>query len=63
MVAPKNNEWDFDYWLERFLERKQTILKPVIDHENIEFPTGSMVIKGEYLTVESQHKRMGWYVY
>ena len=54
MVSPKNNEWDPDYWLARFLEGKQTILKLVIDDENIKFPTGSMVIKGEYLTLEAQ---------
>ena len=41
----------------------ETILEPVIDDENIEFPTGSMVIKGEYFTLEAQHKRKGGYVY
>ena len=59
----KNNEWGSDYWLARFLEGKQTILEPVKDYENIELPTGSMVIKGEYLTLEAQHKRKGGYVY
>ena len=63
MVAPKNNEWGFDYWLECCLKGKQTILELVTDDENIEFPTGSMVIKGEYLTPASQHKRKGGYVY
>ena len=33
------------------------------DDENIEFPTGSMVIKGEYLTLAAQQKRKGGYVY
>ena len=47
VVAPKNNEWGFDYWLAHCLEGKQNLLEPVIDDENIEFPTGSMVIKGE----------------
>ena len=42
------------FWLAHCLEGKQTIFKPVIDDENIEFPTGSMVIKGEYLTLATQ---------
>ena len=42
---------------------KQTILEPVTDDENIEFPTGSMVIKGEYLTLAAQQKRKGGYAY
>ena len=50
MVAPKNNEWVSNYWLALCLEGKQTIIEPITDDENIEFPTGSMVIKGEYLT-------------
>ena len=63
MVSLKNNEWGFDYWLARFLEGKQTILEPVIDDENIEFPTGSMVIKGEHLTLAAKQKRKGGYIY
>ena len=63
MVAPKNNEWGSDYWLARCLEGKQTLLEPVTDDENIEFPTSSMVIKGEYLTLVAQQKRNGGYVY
>ena len=54
MVAPKNNEWGSDYWFAHFLEGKQTLLEPVTDDENIEFPTGSMVTKGEYLTLAAQ---------
>ena len=63
MVAQKNNEWGSDYWLARFLEGKQNILEPVTDDENIEFLIGSMVIKGEYLTLKAQQKRKGEYVY
>ena len=62
MVSPKNNEWVSDYWLPSFLEGKQTILEPVTDDENIEFQTRSMVIKGEYLTLATQHKRVGMYI-
>ena len=52
-----------NYWLAHCLEGKQTILEPVIDDENIEFPTSSMVIKGEYLTQATQQKRKVGYVY
>ena len=34
---------------------KQTLLEPVTDDENIEFPTSSMVIKREYST-----EKEGW---
>ena len=64
MVASKNNEWGSDYWLAHFLvEGKQTILEHVKDDEIIEFPIGSMVIKGEYLTLATKQKRKGGYVY
>ena len=63
LVSPKNNEWGYDYWLGHCLEGKKTILKPIIDDENIELPTGSVVIKGEYLTLIAQQKRKGGYVY
>ena len=63
MVYQKNNEWGSDYWLVRCLEGKQTLLEPITYDENIEFPTGSMVIKGEYLAIATQSKRKGGYVY
>ena len=63
MVTPKNNEWGSDYWLEHFLEGKQTLLEHVTVDENIEFPTGMIVIKGEYLTLVAQQKGKGGYVY
>ena len=63
VLSPKNNEWGSNYWFPHCLEGKQTILEPVIDDENIEFPTGSMVIKGEHLTLAVQQKRKGGYVY
>ena len=61
--CPQNNEWGSDYWLAHCLKEKQTILEPVTDDKNIEFPTSSMVIKGEYLTLAAQQKRKGGYVY
>ena len=45
------------------LRGEQNILKPVTDDENIEFPSGSMVIKGEYLTLAAQEKKKGGYIY
>ena len=51
VVSPNNNEWGSDYWLAHCLDGKQTILEPIKDDENIEFPTSSMVIKGDYLTL------------
>ena len=51
------------YWLERCLDGKQTLLEPVIDDEYNEFLIGSMVIKGEYLTLDTQQKKKDGYVY
>jgi hypothetical protein len=53
VVSPKNNAWGFDYWLEHFLDGNQTLLKLVTDDENNEFMIGSMVIKCEYLTLDT----------
>ena len=63
MVAPKNNARGSNYWLTRFLDGKQTLLEPVIDDEDNKFPVGSMVIKGEYLTLATQQKKKDDYVY
>ena len=63
MVSPKNNERGSDYCLAHSLEGKQTLLEIVTDDKNIEFPTSSMVIKWEYLTLAAQQKRKGRYVY
>ena len=45
------------------LDGKQTLLEPVIDDEDNEFMIGSMVIKGEYLTLATQQKKKDGYVY
>ena len=63
MVALKNNARGSDYWLARCLDGKQTLLEPVIDDEDNEFLIGSLVIKGEYLTLDTQEKNKGGYVY
>ena len=54
VVAPKGNEWSTDYWLARCLAGKQTLNASLIDSEGIHFPIGSMVIKGEYLTLDER---------
>ena len=63
MVAPKNNEWGFDYWLAHCLEGKKTILEPIVDDENNKFLTRLMVFKGEYLTLSSPQNNKNGYVY
>jgi hypothetical protein len=42
---------------------KQTLFELVIDDEDNEFPMGSMVIKGEYLTLATQQKMKDGYLY
>lgn len=61
LVSPKINVRGSDYWLEHFLDGKQILLELVIDYENNEFPMGSMVIKGECLTLATQ-KRACMYI-
>ena len=63
MVAPKNNAWGSYYWLAHCLDGKQTLLEPVIDDGDNEFSIGSMVIKGEYLTLAIEVKKKDGYVY
>jgi len=63
VVAPKINEWCSDYWMACCLEGNQTILEHVTNDENNEFPTSSMVVKGEYLTLASHQKKKDGYVY
>ena len=42
---------------------EQTLLELVINDEDNEFPVGSMVIKGEYLTLATQQKKKDGYIY
>ena len=62
VVAPKDNEWGTDYWLARCIEGKQTIITSLTDSEGIEFPIGSMVVKGEYLTLDGKSRKTSGYV-
>ena len=63
VVAPKDNEWGTDYWLARCIEGKQTIITSLTDSEGIEFPIGSMVVKGEYLTLDGKSRKTSGYVF
>ena len=55
--ASKYSEWGGDYWLARCLEGKQTLIMSMNDDENNHFPTGSMVVKGEYLTHDNNERK------
>ena len=50
VVASRGNEWSTEYWLEHYLNEKQTLNVSIRDSEGNDFSIGSMVIKGEYLT-------------
>ena len=63
MVASKYSEWSGDYWLAHCIEGKQTLIMSMIDHENNDFPIGSMVVKDEYLTHDNTTRNNGGYVY
>ena len=54
VVALKGNEWGTDYWLARCLEGKKTLNVSITDSEGIHIPIESMVIKGEYLTLDER---------
>lgn len=63
VVASKDTEWGDEYWLARCIDGKQTLIVSMTDDENNHFPTGSMVVKGEYLTRDSNGRKKGGYVY
>ena len=63
VVAPKNNEWGMNYWLERCIQGKQILNGSLIDDESNEFPIGSMVVEGEYLTLEGKSRRTSGHVF
>ena len=54
VVSSKVNEWGTNYWLARCLEGKKTLNVSLIDSKGIHFLIGSMVIKGEYLTLDKR---------
>ena len=54
VVTSKGNEWGTDHWLARCLEGKQTLNVSLTNSKGIDFSIGSMVIKGEYLTLDER---------
>ena len=63
MVSQRDNEWNTDYWLVHCLDGKQTLIVSLRDSEGNDFPIGSMVIKGEYLTWVSHARKKKGYVF
>ena len=63
MISLRGNEWHIDYWLERCLDGKQTLIVSLSDSEGNDFLIGSMVIKGEYLTQVSHAQNKKGYVF
>ena len=63
VVALRNNEWDTNYWMARCLDGKHTLIASLSDSEGNDFPIGSMVIKGEYLTHVSHTREKKGYVF
>ena len=50
VISLKDNEWGTNYWLARCIRGNQILNRSLIDDEGNEFPIGSMVVEGEYLT-------------
>ena len=63
MVTLRHNEWNIDYWLACCLDEKQTLIVSLSNSEGNDFPIGSMVIKGEYLTQVSHGRKKKGYVF
>ena len=63
MVSSKDSEWGGDYWLACCIEGKKTLIMSMTDDENNHFPSGSMVVKGEYLTHDNNERKKGGYVF
>ena len=63
MVSLRDNEWHTDYWLAHCLDVKQTLIVSLSESKGNDFPIGSMVIKGEYLTQVSHAQKKKGYVF
>ena len=57
VAAPKDNEWGTAYWLERCIRGKKILNGSLIDDEGNEFPISSMVVEGEYLTLDGKSRK------
>ena len=63
VVAPKDNEWGTDYWLARCIRGKKILNGSLIDDEGNEFPIGSMVVEGEYITLDGKSRKTSGHVF
>ena len=63
VVAPKDNEWGMNYWLARCIRGKKILNKSLIDDEGNEFPIGSMMVEGEYLTLDGKSRITSGHVF
>ena len=63
VVSPKDNEWGIDYWLAQCIRGKKILNRSLIDDECNEFPIGSMVVEGEYLTLDGKSRRTSGHVF
>ena len=52
-----------DCWLERRIQGKKILNKSLIDNEGHEFPIGSMVVEGEYLTLDGKSRSTNGHVF
>ncbi|KAH9290879.1 hypothetical protein KI387_034996, partial [Taxus chinensis] len=49
VIATEDNEEGTDYFLCRCIEERKKLTSPIIDGEDIEYPTGSVVVTGTWL--------------
>ena len=52
-----------DYWLAQCIRGKKILNRSLIDDEENEFPIGSMVVYGEYLTLDGKSRRTSGHVF
>ena len=63
MVSLRDNEWHTYYWQAHCLDGNHTLIVSLSDSEGNDFPIGSMVIKGGYLTHVSHARKKKGYVF
>ena len=49
MVAPKENDEKYDYWLAHCVRGKQNIAQPIIDDDGCTYPTTLVVVARTWL--------------
>ena len=63
VVASKDNEWGTYYLLGQCIQGKKILNGSLIDDDRNEFPIGSMVVEGEYLTLDGKSRRASGHVF